>query len=84
MESPFFIFDIYFNGYGEVLKGYLSLLDIFNLTGISNDVSFELTTLGYIILFVAKINSWRKVKSEKDLEYGKQYMLFLDIENNTI
>ena len=55
MESPFFIFDIYFKGYGEVLKGYLSLLDIFNLTGISNDVSFELTTLGYIILFVAKI-----------------------------
>ena len=55
MEQPYFIFDIHFNGYGEVVKGYLRLLDVFNLTGIASNVEFELTTWGYIILFVAKV-----------------------------
>lgn len=55
MENSIFVFDIHFNGYGKVIKGYLSLLDVFNITGINNEVSFELTTLGYIILFVAKV-----------------------------
>lgn len=53
MEQPYFVFDISFSNYGEVIKGYLSLLDIFNLTGLK--ISFKLTTWGYILLFVAKI-----------------------------
>lgn len=55
MEQPYFVFDIYFNGYGEVAKGYLRLLDVFDLTGIANNVRFELNIWGYIILFVAKV-----------------------------
>ena len=55
METPYFIFDIHFNDFGEVVKGYLSLLDVFNLTGINDKVVFELTTWGYIILFIAKV-----------------------------
>ena len=55
MESPYFVFDIHFTDFGEVVKGYMSLLDVFNLTGINSIISFELTTWGYIILFVSKI-----------------------------
>ena len=55
MEQPYFIFDIHFNGFGEVIKGYLSLLDIFNMTKLSDNVDFGLTPLGYIILFGSKI-----------------------------
>ena len=55
MEQPYFIFDIHCNGYGEVVKGYLSLLDVFNLTGIADKIKFELTTWGYIILFMSKV-----------------------------
>ena len=55
MEQPYYVFDIHFNGFGEVVKGYLSLLDIFNMTNLSDKVDFRLTPLGYIILFGAKI-----------------------------
>jgi hypothetical protein len=55
MEEPFFVFDPRFNGFGEVAKGYLSLLDIFNLTGITDKISYNLTPCGYIILFIAKV-----------------------------
>ena len=55
MEEPFFVFDLRFKGFGEVAKGYLSLLDIFNLTGITDKISYNLTPCGYFILFVAKV-----------------------------
>ena len=54
-QKKFFVFDIHFTDFGEVVKGYMSLLDVFNLTGINSIISFELTTWGYIILFVSKI-----------------------------
>ena len=53
MEQPYFIFDIHFNGFGEVLVGYLSLLDIFNLIGSST--TFELTPIGKLLMFLFKI-----------------------------
>ena len=55
MEHPYFVLDLHFNGFGEVFKGYLSLLDVFNLTGISNTVKFDLTVWGYLFLFFAKV-----------------------------
>lgn len=55
MEQPYFVVDIHFNGFEEVVKGYLRLLDVFNLTGLSGKVEFELSTFGYIILFAAKV-----------------------------
>lgn len=55
MEQPYFVLDLHFNGFGEVIKGYLSLLDVFNLTGISNTIKFDLTVWGYIFLFFAKV-----------------------------
>lgn len=54
-DVPYFVIDIHFNGFGDVVKGYLRLLDVFNLTGIANNVFEELTTWGYIQLFVSKI-----------------------------
>lgn len=55
MEQPYFVLDLHFNGFGEVVKGYLLLLDVFNLTGISDNITFDLSTCGYILLFLAKI-----------------------------
>ncbi len=55
METPYFVFDIHFNDFGEVVKGYISMLDVFNLTGINDKIAFGLTTWGYIILFVSKV-----------------------------
>lgn len=55
METPYFVFDIHFDDFGEVVKGYMSLLDVFNLTGINDKIAFELTTWGYILLFVSKV-----------------------------
>ncbi len=54
MEQPYFIFDIHFSGFGDVVMGYLSLLDVFNLTGIGDKLNFDLSARGYIILFLAK------------------------------
>lgn len=53
MQQPFFEIDWHFNGFGEVLVGYLSLLDIFNLIGSST--MFELTPIGKLLMFLFKI-----------------------------
>ena len=53
MQQPFFEIDWHFNGFGEVLVGYLSLLDIFNLIG--NSTMFELTPIGKLLMFLFKI-----------------------------
>lgn len=55
MKQPYFVFDFKFDCFGDFLKGYLSLLDIFDLTKIADEVTFELTTCGYIIFYVAKV-----------------------------
>ena len=55
MEEPFFVFDPQFDGFGEVVKGYLSLLDIFNLTNLSDKISFKLSPCGYLLLFFFKV-----------------------------
>ena len=54
MEQPFFYFDLHLNGFSEVVKGYLSLLDVFNLTGLSDDIKFNLSIWGYILLLIGK------------------------------
>lgn len=55
MEEPFFVFDPQFDGFGEVVKGYLSLLDIFNLTNLSDKISFKLSPCGYLLLLFFKV-----------------------------
>ncbi len=55
MEEPFFAFDPQFEGFGEVVKGYLCLLDIFNLTNLSDKISFKLSPCGYLLLFFFKV-----------------------------
>lgn len=53
LEKPFFIVDWKFNNFGNVSEGYLSLLDIFNLSNVNMD--FQPTILGKYIIFLSKI-----------------------------
>lgn len=53
MQQQFFVIDFRFNGFGEVLVGFFSLLDVFNLIG--DKPAFELTNLGKILMFLSKI-----------------------------
>lgn len=62
-DTQYFIIDFKFKNFGKVLEGYLSLLDIFNLSDVAQPM--QLTILGKIILFIAKIviayGSWQTI-----------------------
>ena len=62
-ETQYFIIDFRFHNFGEVLEGYLSLLDIFNLS--STPQPMQLNIYGRILLFFAKIaiayGSWQTI-----------------------
>ena len=53
MENQFFIIDWKFNNFGEVSKGFLSIIDIFNLSKVK--VNFELTAVGSYLIAISKI-----------------------------
>lgn len=62
-ETPYFVVDFQFRDFGEVLEGYLSLLDIFNLS--STPQPMQLNIYGRILLFLSKIaiayGSWQTI-----------------------
>jgi hypothetical protein len=62
-ETQYFIIDFRLHNFREVLEGYLSLLDIFNLS--STPQSMQLNIYGKILLFFAKISigygSWQTI-----------------------
>lgn len=53
MDKPYFVIDGKMNGFGTVLNGYLYIIDIFDFTKI--DINFKLNSIGYTIMFIAKI-----------------------------
>ena len=55
-DIQFFVINWTFDGFGEVLKDYIKLLDFFNLSTIEdNNAWISLTPVGVILLFVARI-----------------------------
>lgn len=62
-DTQYFIIDFKFNNFGKVLEGYLSLLDIFNLSNVEQPM--KLTICGKFLLFIAKIviayGSWQTI-----------------------
>jgi hypothetical protein len=62
-DTQYFIIDFKFKNFGKVLEGYLSLLDIFELSDIAQPM--QLTILGKTLLFIAKIviayGSWQTI-----------------------
>lgn len=62
-KAPYFVIDFKFHNFGEVLEGYLSLLDIFNLS--STPQPMQLNIYGRMLLFLAKIaiayGSWQTI-----------------------
>ena len=62
-ETQYFIIDFRLHNFGDVLEGYLSLLDIFNLS--STPQPMQLNMCGRVLLFFAKIaiayGSWQTI-----------------------
>lgn len=62
-NPQYFVIDFRFHNFDKVLEGYMSLLDIFNISNI--DQPMQLTIWGKILLFIAKIliayGSWQTI-----------------------
>ena len=62
-DTRYFIIDFKFQNFDEVLKGYLSLLDIFKLSGVTQPMNLNIW--GELLLFIAKIvvayGSWQTI-----------------------
>ena len=62
-DTQYFVIDFKFQNFGEVFEGYLSLLDIFDLSNVSQPM--QLTIWGKMLLFIAKIviayGSWQTI-----------------------
>lgn len=62
-NPQYFVIDFKFHNFDKVLEGYMSLLDIFNISNI--DQPMQLTIWGKILLFIAKIliayGSWQTI-----------------------
>ena len=62
-NPQYFVIDFRFQNFDKVLEGYLSLLDIFNISNVAQPM--QLTIWGKILLFIAKIliayGSWQTI-----------------------
>ena len=53
METPYFVIEYHFKDFGQVLLGFISIIDVTDWTD-TKDL-FDLTPTGKVILFFAKL-----------------------------